>query len=536
MERMITKRLVYKLESRGLITPYQSGFRNGRTTMDPVVCLENEIRKAQVNKESVLATFFDIEKAYDMLWKEGLLIKLNKMEIGGKMFNWIKDFLRGRTIEVRIGSESSSTYTIENGTPQGSVCSPILFNIMINDVFDGVNQRINRALYADDGALWVRGRNIDNLQQRMQTAISQVGKWSFDWGFHLSVEKTQFICFSKKRVKPTIDLKIYGQSLKQVNDLRYLGVWFDSKLTFKNHVQKMVDKCKKAINILKCLSGYNWGASGSSLKRIYIALIRSVFDYGSTVYKTAAKTTLAELDRVQAKALRLCSGAFRTSPIPALQVEVGEMPLNLRRLKLSLAYWVNLQGHENTHPTKPVLEECWEYGRIVNSSFGWNSNKEAADMGISTIPCSKNVKLSIIPPWFFCYPVVNLEAKNIIKTGLYQSVQQYIEVMYDDTVQIFTDASKEPAGKTGVAVYIPKYKVIIQKRTSNHLSIFSAEMMAIIMALQWVEEVKPYNSVICSDSMSSLTSIQTGKSACRQDLLDEVHQMIFRITQQKLIL
>lgn len=126
-------------------------------------------------------------------------------------------------------------------------------------MFDGVNQRINRALYADDGALWVRGRNIDNLQQRMQTAISQIGRWSFEWGFHLSVEKTQVICFSKKRVKPTIDLKIYGQSLKQVNDLRYLGVWFDSKLTFKNHVQRMVDKCKKAINLLKCLSGYNWG-------------------------------------------------------------------------------------------------------------------------------------------------------------------------------------------------------------------------------------------------------------------------------------
>lgn len=105
MERMITKRLVYKLESRGLITPYQSGFCNGRTTVDPVVCLENEIHKAQV-----LATFFDIEKAYDMLWKEGLLIKLNKMEIGGKMFNWIKDFLNGRTVEVRIGSESSSIH------------------------------------------------------------------------------------------------------------------------------------------------------------------------------------------------------------------------------------------------------------------------------------------------------------------------------------------------------------------------------------------------------------------------------------------
>jgi len=76
----------------------------------------------------------------------------------------------------------------------------------------------------------------------MQTAISQVEKWSFKWGFHVSVEKTQFICFSTERVKPTVDLRIYGQSLKQVNELRYLGVWFDSKLTFKNHVQKMVEK------------------------------------------------------------------------------------------------------------------------------------------------------------------------------------------------------------------------------------------------------------------------------------------------------
>jgi len=112
-------------------------------------------------------------------------------------------------------------------------------------------------------------------------------------------------------------------------------------------------------------------------------------------------------------------------------------------------------------------------------------------MGISIIPCSKTVNLSITPPWVFCYCLVNIESKNIVKTGLYKSVQQYIEARYNDTVHIFTDASKDLTAKTGVAVYIPKYKVTIQKRTTNHLSIFSAEMTAIIMALQWVEEVKP---------------------------------------------
>lgn len=245
---MITIRLGYVIEKGGMLSPHQSGFRNGRTTMDPIICLENEIRKAQVSKEAVLVILFDTEKAYDMLWKEGLLIKLNKMGIGGRMFNWFQDFLNNRTIEVRVGMEFSSIYPIENGTPQGSVCSPMLFNIMINDIFNGIDQRMGRAL-------WVRGRNIDNLKVKMQSAIVKVEKWSYEWGFHLSIEKTQFICFSKKRTSPTIDLKLYGQHLKQVDSIRYLGVWFDVKLNFKTHIQKIIDKCKKGINILKCLAG-----------------------------------------------------------------------------------------------------------------------------------------------------------------------------------------------------------------------------------------------------------------------------------------
>lgn len=62
----------------------------------------DEIRKAQINKEVVVAVFFDVEKAYDMLWKEGLMIKLYGVGIRGRMFNWIWYFLCGRTIQVKI--------------------------------------------------------------------------------------------------------------------------------------------------------------------------------------------------------------------------------------------------------------------------------------------------------------------------------------------------------------------------------------------------------------------------------------------------
>lgn len=132
MERMINDRLTFWIETKGKLENYQSGFRKGRWTMDPIIRLEDDIRKAQVNRESVVAVFLDIEKAYDMLWKDGLLIKLNQMGIRGHMFQWIKQFLSERTIAVKINGIVSDSYRVENGIPQGSIISPLLFSIMIN--------------------------------------------------------------------------------------------------------------------------------------------------------------------------------------------------------------------------------------------------------------------------------------------------------------------------------------------------------------------------------------------------------------------
>lgn len=71
MERMVNERLLYKIEKGSVLTEYQSGFRKGRSTIDPIIRLEDEIRKVQVNREMVISVFFDVEKAYDMLWKNG---------------------------------------------------------------------------------------------------------------------------------------------------------------------------------------------------------------------------------------------------------------------------------------------------------------------------------------------------------------------------------------------------------------------------------------------------------------------------------
>ena len=89
--------------------------------MDSVLCLESDIRKAQTNTGEVIAVFFGVEKAYDMLWKEGLLSKRRSLGINAKAYHWVLDVLFNRKIQGRVGEEYSRVYIAENGSPQ-EVC------------------------------------------------------------------------------------------------------------------------------------------------------------------------------------------------------------------------------------------------------------------------------------------------------------------------------------------------------------------------------------------------------------------------------
>ena len=164
--------------------------------------------------------------------------------------------------------------------------------------------------------------------------------------------------FTRIRIQKGMKLRRYGTELERVGAFTFLGVLFDSKLTWADNITRIEEKSKKVIHVMRCLTGREWGASSSSLKIIYVSLIRSVLDYGSIVYGSAAKSLLSKLDVIQTQ--RVCSGAFKSLPITALQVDLGEMPLSLRRKQLMANYWVNLKGHNDSHPTKGVLEECWE--------------------------------------------------------------------------------------------------------------------------------------------------------------------------------
>lgn len=161
--------------------------------------------------------------------------------------------------------------------------------------------------------------------------------------------------------------------------------------------------------------------------------MRATLGYGCMVYETAAKCHIEKLDRVQHRALRLSLGAIKSTTINALFVESIELPLYLRRTKLSLSYWSRIQGGGNTNVRSIVLQSCWEYERFPGKSLGWVINNKVEKYQVDSIQHSPAAINGSIAPWLSPQPKVNLEllerrrewTERNANIGL--SVQEYLK-------------------------------------------------------------------------------------------------------------
>ena len=132
--------------------------------------------------------------------------------------------------------------------------------------------------------------------------------------------------------------------IKVVKEAKFLGLIFDTKLTFKNHIQYLKTSCQKALDILRVVGHTDWRADRIVLLRLYRSLVPPNLDYGCIVYGSARRSVLKQLDPVHHQGLRIALGAFRASSAQSLYVEAHEPSLTSRCLKLSLNYVLKLKS------------------------------------------------------------------------------------------------------------------------------------------------------------------------------------------------
>ena len=358
---MINTILVWFLEKNNILTKYQRGFRKGRTTTDQFIRLESFDQDFFFKRQTCsLCIFFYLEKAYNTFWKHGVIRDLHKTGLRGRMPMFIQNFLSNRVFRVHLGSVYSDIHVQQMGVPQGSILSVTLFILKINIIADEIPSSFEKSLFVDNFSISCSSIYIASIERQLQFCLNKVEKWADENGFKFSETKTVCMHFcNKRKFHPDPTLTIYHSQIPVVSQIKFLGIIFDNKLNFKAHIDYICQKCEKAMNLLKVVSKMDWGADRNILMRRYCAFVHSRMEYGCAVFSSAHKSYLKKLESIQNQGLRICLGAFRTSPMQSLYVEANEPPLYLKFNKLCIQYALKFRSN----PDNPA------YGVVFNPQF-----------------------------------------------------------------------------------------------------------------------------------------------------------------------
>ncbi|KAL0803382.1 hypothetical protein ABMA28_017394 [Loxostege sticticalis] len=363
--------------------------------------------------------------------------------------------------------------------------------------------------------MYVSGKNIEQLCLSLSSALSSLRIWLQNHGLNLSVNKSSVVLFSRMRCPPPISVYFDNRLIPVQSEAKFLGLILDAKLTGLSHMYYLTARCEKLLNILRCLAGVWWGAHPFSLKLIYNALIRSVLDYGTFFLEPCSVVGLHKLDVVQSKALRIVTGAMRSSPNNALQVECSEPPLKLRRQFLSDKYLFRAFQFRN-HPLYSKLQQLsdyvysdpyWyhKYPPCLVISFRKYISLQAPTHRSAFLPlfCSSFESLIVSPSIHFDLNIPKNSSSSFSDFKLALESYDWL-----DWHHIYCDASKHsPEGNVGIGVYHHQYRINQKIKFPPETSVFTGECFGLFKSLEYVLLFKLSKTVIFSDSKSAFQAL-----------------------------
>ena len=523
-EKILNRRLVRYLMEKKLISEAQAGFMKGKSTLDNLVALEKEVHETFIKKQYLITIFFDLAKAYDTCWRHLILKELHDSGMRGELPIIIADFLADRKFHVKVGEKISDQFSQDMGVPQGSVLSVILFLIAINTISRIVNHYLSYSLYVDDMrvSIPVFSGDWSRASRRMQVFLDKLVKWCKETGFRFSEEKTVVMIFHRipgLAAEPNPKLYLYDKEkpLKIVLEKKFLGLLWDRKLNWCAQLKDLRIRGMRANNILKVIVKNNSRTPTRRLINVYRSIVRAKLDYGCQVYGTAAKTALKMLDTVHHQALRLCTGAFRTSPVESLYVEAGEPSLNDRRDSLSLQYYIRASRLPNSMVMK-CLKDASLDNRYANTArkpkaLSYKIRQLTASLGV-TLPRIEPMHHCSLGPWQIpkaqCCLALTSHSKNETSAEVYWNLFQSHKHLAD--IEIYTDGSKGEDGVGAAAIIVKgSQRVELTKKLHDISSIFTAELLAIEISLKNIKRFKDKACVLYTDSLSSIQAIKGSK-------------------------
>ena len=293
LEKIIKQRLMIILERRNILPEHQAGFRPRKSTLNNIIRLtrfaQDHLHRNGCRRHAAVI-LFDIKAAFDSVWHDGLIYKLNDLRLPQYLLNYFFSFLQNRTAQIEIENILSKPFNLNSGTPQGSPLSPILYILFTADSMNGIPNHTEHGLFADDTALWTSSNTMSSLNFRLQQSIEAFESWCKSWKLKLQPTKTELVHFTvhpRKKYKNPINVKVEDTIIKPVDSTRYLGVIIDKNLNWSSHLQHIESKIVDRISLLRFLSRAAYEPNDKIMLNIFKSIARTIITYGYPILLTA---------------------------------------------------------------------------------------------------------------------------------------------------------------------------------------------------------------------------------------------------------
>ena len=361
-EKIMATRLAHMAERYNLLHRLQIGGRPKRSAVDAAMFLTTRIDEANKKGKTTSTLCIDVKGAFDNVYKDRLIQTMRKMKLDQKTIRWVESFLSNRMASLSFDKDKEQMTRIDTGIPQGSPVSPILFLIYLSPLFeimDSQHPDVTCPSYIDDICLMVEGDSPEMNAATLEGAVATCFNWGRQNAVAFDDPKSELMHFytARKEIKnPYVNVVLPNGTLIEPSDVqRWLGFWLDRKLTWKFHIQTRTTSAMRVFMALSRLGNTEKGLTQAALRQLYQSCITTVADFGAEVWWNQQKTQSLPFQRLQNQAMRKIAGAFKTTPIAALEAELGLPPADLRLDRMQRGYATRLLTLPESHP---VLTLC----------------------------------------------------------------------------------------------------------------------------------------------------------------------------------
>lgn len=339
MEKLILSRLDWWVEKNHILPNNQYGFRKAKSCQDNIGILTTEIYNGFISRHATACVFLDIAGAFDNVIPSILIGDLVELNLPPKLCLFIYNLIHYRELQFVINGEITESYLSYKGVPQGSILSPLLFNIYVAKCKNYVSKECNIIQFADDTAVFIGSSNLPRSLQLLESSVNRLASFLNSRGLDISSTKSALVVFARNRKSSlSYSINLCGSTIKSSSSYKFLGITLDSKLNGRIHTEALVTKCSKLTNVIRSLRGIWWGASPSLLLNIYKSLVRGSMEYGCFALPINNKGLMEKLEKVQRRALKFCIGLRQSTPCNVVLSETCISPLKTRFTFLTSKY------------------------------------------------------------------------------------------------------------------------------------------------------------------------------------------------------